>query len=428
MDSLIIQLGKTSEVMALLPLAYAGHQANLRVGMMVCREFADCLDGASYVEKVVFDGQPWQLPEAVEQARKLSQEVVVTQVNGPKEVIAKYAYSQIGRTQAVESSFDRESWNVAGALNAWGKFPLVFDQRNAEREQSLLPANHRGKAALERKLALLALDSVTSPFLNKDQLRKLLTLNCPNFEFVDLCQVRAERFYDLLGLYEAAHCLISVDTAHLHLAPAVPTLPVMALIQDAPDYWHGTAWRPQHHFYCRYHDVSRRAMELFTAINRLGRQESPAILAYHGGLRDDGWTSFAIQPGSCHRDSANCLHDQAHYPMLRAAIEMFTQTPLPHQTVILVRSDTKFKDYPATASACQASPPRYAYRMNRDQAGHDTFFPAADLFAARVELWKQILPELPDMCMDDGAFWSRALLEVFKMHGAREIEGIYRES
>jgi hypothetical protein len=114
--------------------------------------------------------------------------------------------------------------------------------------------------------------------------------------------------------------------------------------------------------------------------------------------------------------------------MLRAAIEMFTQTPLPHQTVILVRSDTKFKDYPATASACQASPPRYAYRMNRDQAGHDTFFPAADLFAARVELWKQILPELPDMCMDDGAFWSRALLEVFKMHGAREIEGIYRES
>jgi hypothetical protein len=117
-----------------------------------------------------------------------------------------------------------------------------------------------------------------------------------------------------------------------------------------------------------------------------------------------------------------------HFPMLRNAIEMFTQTPLPDQTVILVRSDTKFKDYLATASACQASPPRYAYRMNRDQAGHDTFFPATDLFAARVEFWKQILPELPDICMDDGAFWSRALLEVFKMHGAREIEGIYRES
>jgi hypothetical protein len=109
--------------------------------------------------------------------------------------------------------------------------PTLPIQRNAEREQSLLSAIHRSQAGLERKPVLLALDSAASPFPYKDQLRELLALHCPNFQFVDLCEIRAERFHDLLGLYEAAHSLITADTAHLHLANAVPALPVMALIR-----------------------------------------------------------------------------------------------------------------------------------------------------------------------------------------------------
>ena len=46
--------------------------------------------------------------------------------------------------------------------------------------------------------------------------------------------MKAERFYDLLALFERAKCLVTVDTAHLHLAYACPTLPVVAIIGANP--------------------------------------------------------------------------------------------------------------------------------------------------------------------------------------------------
>ena len=51
---------------------------------------------------------------------------------------------------------------------------------------------------------------------------------------VDLCDVRASRIYDLLGLFERASLLITGDTYALHLATAVPRLPVIALVNDNP--------------------------------------------------------------------------------------------------------------------------------------------------------------------------------------------------
>jgi hypothetical protein len=69
--------------------------------------------------------------------------------------------------------------------------------------------------------------------------------------------------------------------------------------------------------------------------------------------------------------------------------------------------------------------PSYAYRMNRKN-GVDEFFPAIDLFAAPVSFWIKILPEVPDMVMDNTPVWAIALGEIFKKHGAKEIGGIYR--
>ena len=65
--------------------------------------------------------------------------------------------------------------------------------------------------------------------------------------------------------------------------------------------------------------------------------------------------------------------------------------------------------------------------MNRKD-GHDTFAPIVDLFAAPVEFWKKILPEIPDLVMGLDGMWSRVLLELFKANGAKEIEGIYRHA
>jgi hypothetical protein len=423
MDKLFVQLSKTGDLCGILPIAYAASQRGEKVGIMAATEFASVLDGCSYVEKIVFDDKPWLIGKAVEQAKKLCENVVVTQTNGPVAEIEKYAYEPAGQKHAVTDSFSRESWKLAGCLKDWGKLPLVFDKRDKAREDALMPKGWFTKGR-KKKIMLVSAGSVSSPFPYRDLLMKLLTLNYPNFNVIDLGLIKAERFYDLLGLYEKAHCLVSVDTAHLHLAVAVPTLPVMALIQDRPIYWYGSAWRPSHHFHCRYRDFPRRAMELFTAIDDIGSHPTSNILhVFHGGIRENNCIRyFPIQPGSCRRDAVNCLDDKEHFPMLQDVIRMVMQIAKPNDFIQLTREDTKFDEL----EEVQAQVPCYAFRMNRDKDGNDTYFPAVDLFAASVDFWVKVFPLIPDVVMDSTPYWARILMEIFKANGAKEIEGIYR--
>ncbi len=427
MDKLLLQLGKTGDLCSILPIAHAAHLRGEKIGIMACAEFASVLDGASYVEKVVFDGKPWEVERAYNEAKKLCENVVVTQVNGPVEIIEKLAYKPAGQQGAVTDSFARESWKLAGCQKDWGKTALLFDRRDKEREDSHMPKGWfaRGK---KKKYILLSAGSISSPFPYRNLLMELLRLRYPNFNIIDLSTIKAHRFYDLLGLYESAHCLISVDTAHLHLAAAVPSLPVMALIQDRPLYWHGSPWRPSHHFHCRYRDFPWRALELFTAIDDIGTQDSSNLLrVYHGSVKKyNGYKWFPIQYGACKRDSANVLNDKEHFPMLQDVIRMVMQVAKPNDLIFLSREDTEIDQHKMPANLFKSAQPCYAYRMNRDKDGNDTFFPVADLFAAPVDFWVKIFPEVPDVVLGADSYWPRILLEIFKKHGAKEVEGIYR--
>jgi hypothetical protein len=422
MDKIFLQLGKIGDVLNILPLAYADSQKGLKVGIMACAEFASVLDGCSYIEKIALDIKPWELEKALAEAKKLCPTVICTQTNGPVEQVLKCTYEPAGQKSAITDSFNREAWKLSGRLVEWGTIPLVFDKRDKEREKLLMPKGWFG-AGKKKRIMLVSADSKSSPFPYKDLLLELLHLKYPTFNIIDLSTIRAERFYDLLGLYEAAHCIVSVDTGHLHLAYAVPNLPVMALVQDRQLYWHGSAWRPQHHFHCRYHDFPTRALEMFTAIEKGCPVAWSVTHVYPGEVRKDGLLQeFAIQPGACHRDSVNVLQDKERHPMLRNVVRMALQLQF-GKIICLTRNDTKMtldRDLLTVA-------PSYAYRMNRKD-GLNTFAPVVDLFAAPVEFWKAILPDIPDMVMGTDGFWSRVLLEIFKAKGATEISGIFRNN
>lgn len=423
MDKLYLQLGKTGDLCGILPIANAAHLRGEKVGIAACSEFSDILDGVSYAEKVSLVLKPWQIEKAFDECKKICPNVVVTMVNGPIDQITKYVYAPAGQETAKTDSFCRESWKLSGCLKDWGKQTLIFDKRDKDRESEWIPkqvGRYKRKPAI-----LLSAGSISSPFLYKDLLVELVTLKYgKDFNVIDLCTIKAHRFYDLLGLYEMAHCLITVDTAHLHLAAAVPNLPVMALIQDRPLYWHGTAWRPQHHFYCRYRDFPRRALEMFTAIESIGdKTESNILQVYHGSVkRNNGVRYFPIQPGSCRRDSMNCLGDQEHFPMLQDVIRMTMQVAKPNDRIVLTQTGTEFSN----PDCRHNNEPNYAYRMNRDKNGNDHFFPACDMFAAPVDFWVSLFPELPDLCLDNTPYCWRYLQEMFKARGAKEISGIYR--
>lgn len=443
MDKLFLQLSRTGDICGVLSIAHAASLRGEKVGIMACSEFSDILDGQSYAEKVSFIGKDWEIEKAYLEAKKICDNVVCTMVNGPIMEIAKYSYGfdlktlkpgeqfWLGKTD----SFCRESWRLAGCLKDWGKAPLVFDKRDKEREAEWIP---KKVGRYDRKpIILLSAGSVSSPFLYKDLLVTLVNLKYgKTHNVIDLAEIKAHRFYDLLGLYEIAHCLITVDTGHLHLAAAVPSLPVMALIQDRyklplvpemqrmANFWSGSAWRPQHHFFCRYRDFPRRCLEMFTAIENIGKKPDSNILqVYHGSVKaNNGVRYFPIQPGSCRRDAVNVLNDKEHFPMLQDVIRMVMQVAKPDDRIVLTQTGTEFS-FP---DCRKNNEPNYAYRMNRDKNGNDHFFPACDLLAAPVDFWVSLFPELPDLCLDNTPYCWRYLQEMFKARGAKEISGIYR--
>lgn len=111
-------------------------------------------------------------------------------------------------------------------------WPLVFDKRDAERETALC----RQFIKDERPVMILNLACAkSSPFnhaaLFEDKIRRKWA---KRFQIINLCEVNCARIYDVLGLFDRAHVMITSDTAALHLATASPKLKVICLTNDNP--------------------------------------------------------------------------------------------------------------------------------------------------------------------------------------------------
>jgi hypothetical protein len=111
-------------------------------------------------------------------------------------------------------------------LDEFGMWPTVFDRRSEQREAALLATFSH----YQRPLILVGLESVSSPLKNHAEIYSRI---CEDFgethKVINLSKLRCERIYDLLGLFDRAACLVTADTAHLHLARA-SKVPVVALI------------------------------------------------------------------------------------------------------------------------------------------------------------------------------------------------------
>jgi len=139
--------------------------------------------------------------------------------------------------------------------------PLVFDKRNRQREHDLCGALEDG-----RPMILVGLKGKSSPFKDAAALFDLIWHEFSDqYNVVDLSEVKAERIYDLLGLYDNAAALVSIDTVHLHLSRA-SQVPVFALARDDPERWHGTPQFERFAWYCRYGQVMEQAGELVEAL------------------------------------------------------------------------------------------------------------------------------------------------------------------
>jgi GT2 family glycosyltransferase len=238
MSKVYICLGKSGDILSVLPiLQHEFKETGQKPFLMVAKEYAPLLDGVSFVQPVIFDGHFSDLRPAIKQAKNQFSEVIVPQIYGKDFPIEKKT-----------PSFQLEQWHRAGCLEHFGDWPLTFDLRDKAREAALLIKHHEyGKPFI-----LLADYSESSPFPHKEELAKLLKENFgQTHQIIRLSEVRAERLYDVLGLYDNAVALVTIETAHLHLS-AASFVPTFVLATDKPSMWHGSWKQDRFAFYMRY--------------------------------------------------------------------------------------------------------------------------------------------------------------------------------
>lgn len=448
---LYLQLGRAGDILNALPLAWKHHATTgERPFFMVAKEFAGILDGVSYVEPVVWNGDFDRATGALYQARQLTADIVVPQIYGVG----------LSTTESC-TSFARESWFKAGSVDPWGSLPLVIDRRSVDRERELIK---RVIGDDRRPVVLAALEGTSSPFPYARALLDALRRFEPSeFRVIDLSKVRAERFFDLLGLFEMAHCLVAIDTGHQHLA-AASSVPVVSLATRDPSEWHGSPWRPGHVgrlFYDQFPAAIADVVE--TIRNPKSRERNPRIVHVWTGAPDRDQTpdtrrrcriareSWEIEydtrrwipaefAAERYRRDGQLLGDPTPVPFVRDVIEFgVSRTIADGDIIALTNADVGFA--PGLTGRILETVGRYgaAYTHRRDfdrLAGplkHDgqlrTGKPYAgtDAFFFNRQWWIEYGEAFGDFLWAR-EHWDEVLRQLIKLRGGREIPlAIYHE-
>lgn len=220
-DISFFQMGRYGDIILLLP---AFKEWATRIGhpvtVFTSTEFGNVFEGVSYVQPVLLKQDWWhQTKEALTVARRRCPDVIRTQLHG----------AGVESVPDNLASFSLSMWDRAGLLPLYKKLPLVFDRRNPLREMVLLKKVKR----TDKPLLLYNVNSWTSHLATAPELTKAIKGLASRFEIVDIGSLVAARIFDLLGLFDVAAGLVTIDTASLHLA-AASKMPYIAIVRDEP--------------------------------------------------------------------------------------------------------------------------------------------------------------------------------------------------
>jgi len=223
----IVQLGKYGDICNLLPIAKHLNDSGNTPHWVVGINYMSILAGVDYVHADPVHFNVTRIKDALGYA----QASYGTVLNGQP-----YGKDYAGPK---DDSYNLLAWKSCGFgehFDDTNRFPLVFNKRDFDREDFLAEQHGCKKKNEGAPLILLAIGCArSSPFPSRavfaDAIQRKHGGRC---KIVDLCDVKAARIYDLLGLLERASLLITADTYALHLAAATPMLPVVALVNDRP--------------------------------------------------------------------------------------------------------------------------------------------------------------------------------------------------
>lgn len=441
-----ITLGRYGDVLNTLPLVLHDYHQGNNPTMMVSSPWADVIDGVTYCDKLVWH-EDYSTPiKAAGWAEKLGlfDRIYVCQCYG----------TNVDR-QCL--SFAEEAWRLVGFHHLWNQLPLVFDNRNNKRElelfESLAP-----KVTPGIPVVLLAHAGMSSPFPHRKELIDLIKSN-DKYQVIDISDLKAHRFYDLLGLYESASALVTIDSGPLHLAQATPNLPVIALISDRPDSWHGSPDRSNHALRIPYSNFLSRRDEIVQILenpirnsqqrlvhvwndyeNRnadASRRHSQAVRSWKPEYNLGHWVSNPVHDSKLSRDCRETGEAKV-VPYVNDVIDsaVLTDSITANDLVVLTNDDTIFGEGISQEIINLAKQgPFWCSRMEctriygtipigeRMRAAGAYEHVGADLFAFTKAWWLEHRMEMPLMILSFEA-WDLVLRTLINQYGGRKVPAL----
>ena len=430
-----IMLGRTGDILNILPaIEYESKQNNYKPKLIVAKEYADVLDGCGdYVEKVVFPGN----------FKNINQAINLAYNNFPQTKIINCAiYGENFKIKRECSSFQRESWKFSECPIAWGRLSLNFPNRNNEREKQLLSKVIESRIGY-KPIIITALSGHSSPFNYTNELLELLKSSLSEFQIFDISDLRAERFYDLLALYEKAHALIAIDSAPLHLANAVPNLPVISLISDLKDDWHRSSWRPNHILRLLYSEVPTNLDKIVKATregNSYRKKQIHLVTSHKDKLFGEDFRRFEFAQKTWEDESkANRLIWNISYyrstsiPKVKKMID-FVEDKIGYTDDIIMICNSDISFVPGITGWILHEVERhgavYFHRhdfvrltnplISEADVIKGKWYCGSDAFAFTVEWWKENREDFPDMYFAREG-WDMIMRNMIKRSGGTEI-------
>lgn len=255
-DPCFIQLGRFGDIILLLP---AFQEIYRRTGVkpvvMVSNEYYSVFEGVSYVTPL---GVPFHWYNGMPQARQLANDLFL------EHTVLQCHGLEWGAQMADAPNYMTSMWGRAGFQNGEMKsLPLEFDLRHAMREHTLI--KRLIPDGTLRPVILTKFEGVSSPFSSKVIVNTILQSLAGKATVINLDSVKAHRIYDLLGLYDNADFLITIDTSTLHLA-AGSDIPYLAFTVDG---WNSSVPKGNCILEVKYADVHRRLDDIATCIKNI---------------------------------------------------------------------------------------------------------------------------------------------------------------
>jgi hypothetical protein len=239
-------LAKSGDILSVLPcLQQEFRETGVKPTLIVAKAYSALPKALPWLNVEEYDGNWEQLGSALKWAKSGGKVDFVPQQHSTD------SYQPVRRFP----SFQYQQWHAMGRLHQWGLLPLEIS-RGAKLH------------FFERPAILVADHSQSSPFSAIDDLVAALKQTFPGHQVMRLSSIRLASLLDFLALYDASDLLISIDTAHAHLAKA-SKVPFIMLATDVPSLWYGSAFHPRMSLHVRYSDYPLRKSELLWTVRNI---------------------------------------------------------------------------------------------------------------------------------------------------------------